>query len=258
MAAIITLTTDFGTRDGFVGAMKGEILSICSDVVIIDITHELQPQDIVHCSWALLRSSSRFPAGSIHVVVVDPGVGSDRRAVLMKSEGHWYVGPDNGVFSEIIRQYGTEEVFEISKKTDLLQSHSSFDGLALFAPVAAHLARGLPANKTGVPPTRMLTILPSSTPIIRNNRVEGQIILFDHFGNAMTNISRENLEKQNRPSLIIRSNQIPFHLVNHYEEGGDNQAIALINSDGYLELSIFGNSAHQKFNLKTGDVVTMS
>jgi S-adenosyl-L-methionine hydrolase (adenosine-forming) len=258
MATIITLTTDFGTQDGFIGAMKGTILSICPEVNLVDVTHDIPPQDIYQCSLSLLRSSPRFPPCSIHVVVVDPGVGSERRALLLKSEGHWYIGPDNGIFSEIIKQFGTEEVYEIHKKTEFWESHSSFDGLALFAPVAGHLAKGKPAIEIGGPIQRMLEIIPDSTPVFSKGRIEGKILGFDHFGNAITNISFQNLSQLQRsvPSIICK--KIHFSLVNHYEAGREKSAIALINSDGYLELAVFRNSAFRNFNLRKGDGVILS
>lgn len=258
MAAIITLTTDFGTRDGFAGAMKGAILSICPDAIIIDITHDLPPQDIAQCSQSLLRSTPSFPRESIHVAVVDPGVGSERRALLIKSDGRWYIGPDNGLFSGIIKQYGTEEVYEIYRKTDFWQAHSSFDGLALFAPVAAHLATGLKTARIGGPIDRMLTILPESPPSISKSKIEGQVLGFDHFGNAQTNITRHHLSEFHNSSPSIICKEVHFSLVGHYLEGREKRALALINSDGYLELSVYGGSAHRKYSLKKGDSVMVT
>ncbi len=256
--AIITLTTDFGTCDGFVGAMKGKILSLSPNVELVDITHDLPPQNIEACSMCLLRSTTCFPTGSIHVVVVDPGVGSDRRALLLKSGGRWYIGPDNGIFSGIVRQCGTEEIYEIHKETEYWQAHSSFDGLALFAPVAAYLAEGLSMEKIGSPLKLMMQILPESEPNVTPLKIEGRILGFDHFGNAQTNIRKDHLSRISRTTPSIICQKVRFAKVNHYLEGREKAAIALINSDGFLELAVFGDSAQKKHNLKKGDTLTIS
>ncbi len=254
---IITLTTDFGTQDGYVGAMKGKILSICPTADIIDVTHDIHPQNILQCSWTLLRATATFPEGSIHVAVVDPGVGSERRPVLIKSEGKWFIGPDNGVFSEIIRVKGTEEVFEIATDTKWWKAHSSFDGLALFTPTAAHLANGLSTNDFCSPITRLLTIIPKSIPKLESGMLQGEILTFDRFGNALTNISKEYLKNIPQPSKAVSCQHQTFHWVNHYEQGKNRPGIALINSDDYLELAVYSGSAEKTFGLKAGDIVTI-
>ena len=254
---IITLTTDFGSQDGYVGAMKGRILGICPSANLLDITHDIRPQNILQCSWTLLRATAAFPEGSIHVAVVDPGVGSKRRPVLIKSEGRWYVGPDNGVFSEIIREKGTEEVYEIKTDTEWWKAHSSFDGLALFAPAAAHLAKGLSPREFSSPITQLLTIIPKSIPKLESRMLRGEILMFDRFGNALTNISKTYLEKIPQSSRLVSCQQKTFQWVSHYEQGKDHPAIALINSDDYLELAVYSGSAEKAFDLKVGDSVTI-
>lgn len=258
MAAIITLTTDFGTQDGFVGAMKGRLLSICPEARLIDITHDIHPQNLLQGAWTILRATRQFPEESIHVVVIDPGVGSHRRPVLIRSDQRWYIGPDNGVFSEIIRQYGTEEIHEIQSETEWWQAHNSFDGLALFAPVAAHLAAGLSPQKFCKPIDKLLTILPKSVPSFEGSSLRGKILQFDRFGNALTDIATAHLEKLGRDSPTISCQRKIFQLVSHYEEGHDKKAIAIINSDGFLELSVYCASAEKKMDLKMGDPVTIT
>jgi len=257
MTAIVSLTTDFGTRDGYVGAMKGKILSICPDASIVDITHDIAPQNIQQGSWTLFRSTLLFPENSIHVAVVDPGVGSERRPILIKSENRWYIGPDNGVFSEIIRHYGTEEIYDIKQKTEWWQAHTSFDGLALFAPAAAHLASGLSTDVFCTPIERLLKILPKSVPTIEQQSIRGKILMFDRFGNAQTNISKTHLEGLKKPSFVITCQKNTFPFVSHYEEGKDRSSMTLINSDGYLEIAVFRGSAEQEFRLKPGDPVSI-
>jgi S-adenosylmethionine hydrolase len=129
---------------------------------------------------------------------------------LIKSEGRWYIGPDNGIFSEIIRENGTEEIFDIKTETDWWQAHTSFDGLALFSPAAAHLARGLSPHRFCKPITRSLTILPKPVPKIESRSLCGEIVMFDRFGNAQTNISKEHLDKIPQRSLLISCRQQTF------------------------------------------------
>lgn len=254
---IITLTTDFGTQDGYVGAMKGKILAICPRAKIVDITHEIAPQHVLQASWCLLRSAPQFPERTIHVVVIDPGVGSARRPVLIQSERRWYLGPDNGVFSEIIRQWGTEAIYDIHPNTEWWQASATFDGLSLFAPVAGHLACGLPPLRFCSPPERLLTILPKSLPVIDANEIRGRILMFDRFGNALTDITRQHLASLQKPSFSVSCQKHNFRFVTHYDQGKSEPAIALINSDGCLELSIYGASAEKKLGLKTGDPVAI-
>ncbi len=257
MNPIITLTTDFGTRDGFVGAMKGRILSITPHATIVDITHEVPAQDVLQASWTLYRSTIQFPAESIHIAVIDPGVGSERPAILVKSEGRWYVGPDNGIFTRIIEQCGTDEIYEINKQTDLWQAHSSFDGLALFAPVGAHLAAGLKPNQIGSPPQKTLKILRAPSPEASERSIDGEIILFDRFGNAITNVMQYHIEAllNTQPTVMCKSQRFPK--VSFYHEGELGSGVSIINSDGNLEISVPNGSAREQYDLEIGDKVSI-
>ncbi|MBU2513943.1 SAM-dependent chlorinase/fluorinase [bacterium] len=257
MRPLITLTTDFGTADGFVGAMKGKILTICPDANIVDITHDITPQKILQTSWTLLRSTLQFPEGSIHVVVVDPGVGSERQAILLKSENRWFIGTDNGVFSEIIRRYGSEQIYEIKKQCKWWQSHTSFDGLALFAPASAYLANGISPEEIGNPISRTLLLLPKSSPTVTRGQIQGQILFFDRFGNAITNISRDHLQTLTNPNYRVSCKSLGFLPVKFYQQGKSGSSIAIINSDGLLELSVFCDSAEKRHGLKAGDEVVV-
>ncbi len=255
MNAIITLTTDFGTQDGYVGAMKGRILSIYPDAQIIDITHEIRPHNILETSLALMRSVPCFPKNSIHIAVVDPGVGSERNPVLINSDGRWLIGPDNGVFSDIVKKSIHKEIFKIKEKTELWQTSTSFDGLALFAPVAAHLADGMPVTKIGKAIDQEIAIIPTPAPKIEGQDLIGRVRVFDRFGNGITNISKSHLNQIRHHSLKIMCGVIEFKLVSHYGEGNRKQPIAIINSDDYLELSVYCGNAQQEFELKLGNEV---
>ena len=253
--AIITLTTDFGTQDGYVGAMKGRILSICPSATIVDITHDIEPQNIHQASWALVRSTPYFPTKTIHIAVIDPGVGSDRRPLLMKSLNQWFVGPDNGIFTEICHQFGSQEIYELFRDTEWWQAHSSFDGLALFAPAAACLANGVAPGKLGIATSNINTI-PLVEPLIDKDSIKGQIMLFDRFGNAITNIHQNHLNKHANKPLSVTCNQHILKLVSYYQEG-QSSGSAIINSDQLLEIFVFSQSAREKLNLNIGDIITL-
>jgi len=253
--SIITLTTDFGTQDGYVGAMKGRILSLCPNARIVDITHDIEPQNILQAAWSLIRSTPHFPGDSIHVAVIDPGVGSVRRPVMLKANDQWYIGPDNGIFSEIFRRFGSQSIYEIYRKTEWWEAHTSFDGLVLFAPTAACFANGISLNKLGTP-IENLNIAPQINPQVEKESIKGQIVMFDRFGNAITNIHQTHLESLPPKEYKIHCHQFTLDLVTHYEEA-DTAGCAIINSDQLLELSVFHGSAKDNLELKVGDTVTI-
>ncbi|MBU3917570.1 SAM-dependent chlorinase/fluorinase [bacterium] len=255
---IISLITDFGTQDGYVGAMKGRILSIVPDATIVDITHDIEPQNLIQSLWTVFRSTRQFPEDSIHVVVVDPGVGSNRRPILLRSDNRWYIGPDNGVFSEIIRRSGCQAVYEIHRKTEWWQAHTSFDGLVLFAPSAAYLAAGKSLGKIGKIYEGELVDIDFPHPQKTHKDLLGEIVLFDRFGNAITNIKSSDLEQLPSKSIIIKCRDDSFVLVDHYQQEKNQEAIALINSDGFLELSLYQSSAQQHFELKASAPVRIT
>lgn len=252
---IITLTTDFSTEDGYVGAMKGKILSIASQANIQDITHHIEPQNILMASWCIFRSARHFPTGSVHIVVVDPGVGSERNPLLLNVDKQWYIGPDNGVFTEILRHAKETKIYKIHTESDLWKKHQSFDGLNVFAPAAAHLLMGKDLRDLGYP-TKKVIMLPNTHIKKSSNCIEGEIILFDQFGNAVSNIRKSDLDEFNG-KLTIYCSDHQFKVVDHYQKGKKNCPIAIINSDHLLELSVYCGSAQNRFNLKIGDKVRL-
>lgn len=256
MTAIITLTTDFGTVDGYVGAMKGRILSMNPEVTIVDLTHEIESQALMQAAWSLKRSTATFPSETVHVAVIDPGVGSNRDALLIRSGNRWFVGPDNGVFSEIIRSGGIQQGVRLYSETAWWKKHSSFDGLSLFAPAAACLTNGIDPLSIGEPIQECL-MLDSPQPVVENGAVVGDIILFDRFGNAMTNIHKSLLKQlgTNPDSAEVAGRCFP--VVDHYEQGAASEGVSIINSDGYLELAVFASSARERFGLAIGDRVLL-
>src|SRR4030043_902730 len=234
---IITLTTDFGNRDPFVGIMKGVILNINPSASVIDITHGIGPQKIMEAAFAIEMSFESFPSKTIHVVVVDPGVGSVRRPILVVTDYHYFVGPDNGVFSQIFNLTESLKVIHITAEHYFMSQRSStFHGRDIFAPVAAWLSRGIDVSKFGDTITDYVKIpLPAPT-ITAQHTLEGEVVYIDSFGNAMTNIKTphmNNLYGSNlvdHPSVLFKGNPVPFK--HYYSEAGETGLYSLINAFG--------------------------
>jgi len=254
MPQVITLTTDFGTADGYVGAMKGRILDMHPAAYIVDISHDITPQGVRLAAWCLKRASATFPLGTVHAAVIDPGVGSGRAAIAFESGGHWFVGPDNGVFSEIITGNGVRKGYRLHDETRWWRKHSSFDGLALFAPAAACLALGIDPGEMGRPATDFL-LLETPAPAAAGSSIVGEILMFDRFGNAITNIRRTDLAglRQKPETAVIGGRRLP--LLDHYQDGMSLAGAAIINSDGLVEICVFTDSARERLELAIGDRV---
>ncbi len=252
MNPLITLTTDFGTQDGYAGAMKGRILSLLPGATLIDISHDIEPQSILAASWCIVRSAPAFPPETVHIAVVDPGVGSDRNPVIIRSNCQWFVGPDNGIFTGIVKKFGAEKIFRLLKETNWWRSHKTFDGLHLFAPAGAMIASGISPEILG-DPMKEIIILKNNEPVIKPNSVEGSIVLFDRFGNAATNIHSSSLIKFRE--IKISCNGIIFHFSSCYSVPGTKKPVGIINSDNLLELSIYQESVKEKLGLRSGDRV---
>ena len=243
--AVITLLTDFGTADYFVGAVKGAILSVNPNVIIADITHEIPAQDVGTGAFLLLAAYKTFPRGTIHVAVVDPGVGSSRRPIIVAANNQFFVGPDNGIFTYIYDREPTHQAFHItSEKYFRPDPSSTFHGRDIFAPVAAALSKGVTPEQLG-PEIHDEVRLPSlETP--------PRIIHIDHFGNCVTNITREAFEGK---SLSINGRTIS-PLRKFYGEGQADELFAIWGSAGFLEISMNGGSAAKMLNAKRGDAVS--
>jgi S-adenosylmethionine hydrolase len=254
LSSLITLTTDFGTADGFVGAMKGRILTIAPTVSVVDISHEIAPQHVLQGAWCLRRAAPRFPEGTIHLAVIDPGVGSWRAALVIETAHFYFVGPDNGVLSLAAADDGIVRVVEINEASRQWQKSASFDGLTLFAPVAAHLAAGLALEAVGSDAEDVVT-LPEAQPVYAEGVIEGAVVLFDRFGNALTNISRADLE--NRPiDRVFLQSGIEAKLCEYYAQlAGTGRVGAVWNSDGRLELALFEQSLKERLGLDVGEPV---
>lgn len=257
---IITLTTDFGYEDPFVGIMKGVILNINPLANIVDITHDISPQNILEAAFAIEISFESFPSKTIHVVIVDPGVGSARRPILVVTDHHFFIGPDNGVFSKIYNLTGTLQVIHITAEHYFLpQRSSTFHGRDVFAPVAAWLSRGINVSNFGNPITDYVNI---PVPVVsKENAIEGEVIYIDRFGNAITNIQNQKIDElfgsnsEGRMKVIVREKEAPIKT--HYSEAEDNGLYSLINSFGYLELFVNMGNASSDFGISVGEKVSV-
>jgi S-adenosylmethionine hydrolase len=259
----ITFTTDFGYENPFVGIMKGVILSINQSVSLIDITHDISPQNIHEGAYALKTSYKSFPHYTIHIAVVDPGVGSSRRPILVSSDQYYFVGPDNGLFSAIYSSSESLTVIHITAEHYFLSNRpSTFQGRDIFAPVAAWLSKGINISKFGDPITDYVTISLSEPVVSIGNTIEGEVIYKDHFGNAITNIDIKKLKEFSRNNqnvtlrISIKGIEAPFK--KFYAQAEDNGLYCLINSFGYLEFFVYKQNASSAFQIDTGEKVTVN
>jgi len=267
MSAIITLTTDFGLTDAYVAAMKGVILGINPEAKLIDICHSIRPQNISQAAFVLSTAYEFFPRHTIHVVVVDPGVGTERRAVILRTPLADFVAPDNGVLSYVIQQSSAKPINVKHQQIELAPEleavaitkpqfwrspvSSTFHGRDVFAPVAARLSLGSPPIDFGEAITS-LTVLPLLHPYQASaDTLVGHILHIDNFGNLITNIKGNNLPKQT--ITIEVGNQFISGLSCTYEKG--RGLLALIGSSGYLEVSLKGGNASTFLDAQIGNEV---
>lgn len=262
MKGIITLTTDFGTG-GYVGAMKGAVLTVNPDLMIIDLDHDVRPHDVQHGAYVLCSAVPYYPF-AVHVGVVDPGVGTKRRAIVCACEGALLVGPDNGLLIPAARRLGLKEVREITnRKLGRPELSDTFHGRDLFAPVAAHLLSGTKVGDVG-PVIRDFVDLDFGEPKKRKGGFEGVVITHDRFGNIVTNIPRSLVEKEwsftDRPRLAITIGgyemTVPF--VRTYGVVAPGDFLATLSSSGYLEISRRESNAASHLEVKPGMVVTVT
>jgi S-adenosyl-L-methionine hydrolase (adenosine-forming) len=257
---LITLLTDFGERDSFVASMKGVILWIHPDAAIIDLSHQIAPHRIDEAAYFIQSCCREFPDGTIHVVVVDPGVGSARRALAVHSKRQFFLAPDNGVLTSILNSDPQAEVREINQlKFRRLAPGHTFDGRDLFAPAAARLAKYEPFESYG----RVIVdykILPIAQPSLAQGTVVGEIVYVDRFGNLISNLTMAHLDEWRsvtagrRPLIRIGLQEIDG-LVQSYSEGTGDRLSALINSDGKLEVFLKEASAADRFQVSKGEKI---
>jgi S-adenosylmethionine hydrolase len=255
---IITLTTDFGLKDGFVGTMRGVIWSICPSAQIADISHAIAAQNVLEGALVLWRAHAFFPPGTVHVAVVDPGVGTRRRPLAAKMGMQYFVGPDNGLFTPMFEQAGKngwplEIVHLTNEKYFLPRVSRTFHGRDIFAPVGAHLANGVPLAELGpavMDPVQLQMPKPEKTP----SGWSAHIVWVDNFGNLATDLPAEVLVEHEHVTFHLHG-RIVRGLVAAYGEKGPGELVALVDSENQIEIAIVNGSAAEVLGARVGDVV---
>jgi S-adenosyl-L-methionine hydrolase (adenosine-forming) len=255
---IITLTTDFGLDNWFVGTMKGVIKSINPDAEIVDITHGVRRYNFREGAFALLNSYRYFPAGTVHLAVIDPEVGTTRRAIAVRSKRYYFVAPDNGVLSYSLNQEEDIRIVSIENPRYMLEQISTtFHGRDIFAPAAAHLSLGVEINEFGPTITDPVMFGKSVPAKIGERELIGHIVYIDHFGNCITDIAEKHIEDisdkgvASRIKIKIRDREIR-RLSSTYSDGKENELICLFGSSGYLEFSVNRGNANKQFTIEEG------
>src|SRR2546423_2242001 len=257
--SIITLLTDFGTQDYFVAAMKGVILSANPTARIVDLAHNIPPQDIHAGAFNLLAAYKDFPRGTIHVAVVDPGVGSNRRPILIDCGDQFFVGPDNGLFSWICEREGNWRAHHLTNEKFFRHPTSkTFHGRDVFAPVAAALSNGAKAEEVG-PVIDTIVELETLNPVnIKDGKIEGRIIHIDRFGNCITNLTANPVRDNRAPRLRVNDTDInSFREFFSENSSADNELFMLPGSAGFIEIAAQNSSAAKVLNPQVGERVTL-
>ena len=257
----IVLLSDFGAASPYVGIMKGVIHKIAPKATLLDLAHDVPPFALTQAAWTLGQSLGYFPPGSIFVAVVDPGVGSTRRAILVKTEHYSLIGPDNGIFTLALERETPHSTFHLNQKDFFLpQISQTFHGRDIFAPVAAHLYNGVELGKLGTQ-VQDLQRLPQCFPRKAAGVWEGTLLAIDRFGNGITNFHRRYFP-EGPPSapwgLYLPKRSRPLKKwVCHYAEGKKGEILLLFGASGYLELSVREGSAADKLNLELGQALKL-
>jgi len=262
-APLITLTTDFGLSDGYVAAIKGVILSRTPEARIVDLCHAILPHDIMQAAFLVKETFPCFPSGTIHVVVVDPGVGSKRRIIVLSAHGHFFIAPDNGVLGGLISDGGM--AFSVNRPDLYLQPVShTFHGRDIMAPLAAYLAGGHPPESIGdALALEQLTALQLPTPHVDPScrQISGCVIRIDHFGNLITNIGFSDVQQLGTPpfslSLSVGQHNIGSWYEN-YSQSPSGEPMILVDSNGMIEIAINQGDAARTMAVTIYDTVILS
>ena len=260
---IITLTTDFGLNDHFVGAIKGVLLETAPDAQIIDISHAVQPFDILDGALTISQAYSYFPSGTVHMVIVDPGVGTARRPIVLAGERYFFVAPDNGVLSLVYAREERYSVRHITAEHYFLHPRSNtFHGRDIFAPVAAYLAKGTDPERLGPEVTDYVRFGAPRPKPVDERTLRGVVLKVDRFGNLITNITAPDLPK------LFESTPPPFKIAvgnkgqitkicSNYAEGSPGEAFGILGSMGFLEIATNRGSAYQLLGAGKGSEVNV-
>jgi S-adenosylmethionine hydrolase len=254
---IITLLTDFGLKDPYVASMKGVMLSINPQCTLVDITHEVCPHDIREGAFILAQAYSNFPKGTIHLSVVDPGVGGTRKPILVVTKNYFFVGPDNGLFTIALKEETVRQVVLLMNENFFLSEISAtFHGRDIFAPVAAYLSSGVKPKSFG-PPVKSWHKISFPGPVTKQGKLIGEVVHVDAFGNLVSNICQKDFLRflEGGSSLIRVGRKTILGLRKGYWEGKKDELIALFGSGGFLEISVREGNAQTSLKVKKGDPV---
>lgn len=258
MRNAITLTTDFGLQDYYVSAMKAVMLGIAPGIRLVDISHEIPSQDIMAGSWILKNSAMLFPPNTVHTVVVDPGVGTERQPVALQIQDQYFVGPDNGIFSLLTQEHDFSAVRLTNEKYWRDETSSTFHGRDIFAPVAAHLSQGVSIEKLGEPIDKLVTYR-WTVPIADKDGLEGMVIHIDKFGNLITNITASLLEEviDDKSVKIYVGNTILDEIASTFGVVAEGEPVAYIGSSGVLEIAINKGNAKEMLGVQKGAQISL-
>lgn len=265
MSRIITLTTDFGTRDAFVGTMKGVILNIAPQTILVDITHQIAPQNVRQGAFLFAASCKYFPPDAIHVVVVDPGVGSARRPIALRVGATVFVAPDNGVITFAVQElaaaqpHSPVQAIHLDRPEYWLpQVSKTFHGRDIFAPCAAHLARGIPFESLGSPIDDWIRLAAPAPAFQADGSIAAHVQDIDGFGNIVIDVADAMLQRADRSRTTI---SLAGHTLKGiretYAEVGPGEVLALFGSNGWLEVAVRNGNAAQKWGVRAGDEVVV-
>ncbi len=249
---IVSLLTDFGLDDNFVGSIKAAMLNVNPGIQIVDITHNVQPHDIFSAAFLLEGTYKYFPKNTLHVVVVDPGVGAERKIIVVKIKDHMFLAPDNGVLALALKNKTVQKIVEVTNKKFFLSDVSNtFHGRDIFAPVAAHITNGVPLNKLG---EEIHFLREFSLPDVSftDGCINGSVIHIDRFGNIITNIKEEFLKDFSKEIKVKIKDHTIERLSLTYSDVQKNIPLCLVNSFGYLEIAMNCASAKDFFKIENG------
>ncbi|MYI74064.1 MAG: SAM-dependent chlorinase/fluorinase [Acidobacteria bacterium] len=256
---VVALLSDFGFRDHYVGAMKGVVLNICPEATLVDISHEIPAHDVLTAALELAAAYRYFPTGSVFLVVVDPGVGSDRRGVAADAGDYRFVAPDNGVLTAVLGEQPPRRVVELTERRYARPTVSrTFEGRDRFAPAAAWIAKGVQLSALGRP-LRDYRVLDIPAPDLADDRVVGQVLRIDRFGNVVSNIDRKAFESvAQRGSIQIEVGpHVIGRLVETYTEIGEDEVCALFGGTEHLEFAASSSSAVDRLGVERGAAVVV-
>jgi len=259
---VVTLTTDFGTNDHFIGAIKGVMLEIAPDVRFVDISHNVQPFDVLDGALTVAQSYSYFPTGTVHMVIVDPGVGTERRPIVLSTEKHFFIAPDNGVLSLIYDREPRLNVRHITAEHYFLQPVSNtFHARDIFAPIAAYLAKGVEPDRMGAEITDFVRFAAPRPKPVDERTLRGVVLKVDRFGNLITNITPQDAPMvfgtEPHPFKIVVGKREITQIRNAYAEGAPGEVFGILGSMGFLEIVTNRGAASKLLEAAKGTEVSI-